>query len=199
MPSHRDLVRFPSIEEIKESMERSRKVQADRAAKDLNVEDSGLSDWAAGKVDQLLKEQLKLAEHGWLAWFPVGLRTKEGKDLKARLIKGRFGWCWARLEESGRFTGEFITDKPSSLKRAGVEVRYEQARAYVKLAGSQFSLHPIILRDSDDMVGGLLEKPVPEPVPPSMSRRKRLSCADCGAEGEMTGHQECQYPGRSEP
>lgn len=47
--------------------------------------------------------------------------------------------------------------------------------------------------------GGLMAHSTPDRtpcVPPAWKQRAVSRCADCGELGELTGHMECQYPGR---
>ena len=124
------------------------------ALRDLDVEDSALSEWGAGKVQSLLKLQKRLAHAGWQAWFVVGLRAlpscvygAPGEYAPARLINGRFGPAWALLTPAGRYSGKFVSNKSGPLLKARLEYVWEQRPAHARLEGTRFSLWPAIAPD----------------------------------------------------
>jgi len=101
--------------------------------------DGFLSQWASGLSGQLEARKAELAEAGWTSTFVGLFRRSDGARVKAKLIEGRFGPCWAFCDEDGRFTGRFIGHskgtKRSRIYKEGFELRDEQAPAQATITG----------------------------------------------------------------
>lgn len=89
--------------------------------------DGFVSQWASGITAREKRAQATIEENGGTATFP-GL-FKDGERVRAKIIPTKFGTCWAMLDDSDNFTGEFVGRGPRSLKKAGCEERDEQAPA----------------------------------------------------------------------
>jgi hypothetical protein len=99
--------------------------------------DGFLSQWASGINAQLDDAKARILEAGGTAEFPGLFFKASGLRAKAKKIAGKFGPCWAFVDEAGNFTGEFLGDARgprSKLTKAGFEVRYERAPAWAKIS-----------------------------------------------------------------
>ena len=99
-----------------------------------------------------------LAKNKWHAMFP-GLYDLKGNRVRAKLINGKYGQCWALLNDDDKFTGKFFihignppeywaagADDPErikawnrrakNLRKKGYQVKMESAPADVRLEGS---------------------------------------------------------------
>lgn len=78
-----------------------------------------------------------ITENGGTAEFRGLFRREDGARIAAKLICGKFGYCWAFCDEDGKFTGRFLSDskgtKRSKMYREGFEVRMEKATAWAKV------------------------------------------------------------------
>lgn len=104
--------------------------------------DGFLSQWASGVNAAKARVEADVIEAGGVATFwRLRLETLDGEPVRAKLIDGRYGECWALLREDDSFSGEFVSARPkrvSTMERKGYrEVREEfVAEARVKLVGS---------------------------------------------------------------
>jgi len=70
--------------------------------------DGFVSQWADGLNSRLYKTQAEIVENGGKSEF-WGLFDRQGNRVRAKLINGRFGPCWALLAAgSDRFSGKFV-------------------------------------------------------------------------------------------
>lgn len=101
-----------------------------------------------------LELKVKVAKKGGMWEFDA--LEKDGQIVNAKLIKGRFGMCWAMCDEQGKFTGEFFGDSRgprSKLSKAGYKVVKTLKPARVILAGDGnglaglSSVHPVVIED----------------------------------------------------
>jgi len=101
--------------------------------------DGFISQWSSGLSAERLYREAQLLEDGGLAEFPA-LFDLDGNYVPARLIDGRYGECWAILDEAGDFTGEFITAFPARratiVKKGYLEGRVKRP-ARVKVASGK--------------------------------------------------------------
>lgn len=108
---------------------------------DRSDTDGFLSQWANNIVGRRKQYQAELLRDGGYSYFP-GLYDREtGERVKAKLISGRYGLCWAFCDESGEFTGEFISYNADNSKRSkqyklGYWVKDELAPGYAKVHSS---------------------------------------------------------------
>jgi hypothetical protein len=75
--------------------------------------DGALSQWASGLNAQLKRAQAAIAEAGGVAWFAALVDAETGEWVPSKLIDGRYGTCWAILDETGTFIGEFVSAFPA--------------------------------------------------------------------------------------
>lgn len=74
--------------------------------------DGFISQWSSGLTAARLYREAQLIEDGGLACFPA-LFDLNGNYVPAKLIEGKYGECWALLDETGTFTGVFINAWPA--------------------------------------------------------------------------------------
>lgn len=101
--------------------------------------DGFVSQWAHGISAGLERAKAELARNGGKASFPGLFERATGERVKAKLISGRYGMCWAFVGEDGEFSGEFLGDKRTKrakLYKVGYEVKDEMASAYAATRGS---------------------------------------------------------------
>jgi hypothetical protein len=103
--------------------------------------DGFLTQWAHGLNGRLEKRKAELARNGGMATFR-GLYDREtGERVAAKLIEGRYGYCWAFCDADGNFTGRFLGDSKgtprSRMYREGFESRTEDAPANAVLQGAK--------------------------------------------------------------
>lgn len=101
--------------------------------------DGFVSQWASGLLGNLEQRKAELARAGDKAEFPGLFRRSDGARVRAKLIEGRFGLCWAFCDADNRFTGRFLANSKgtprSKLFREGFEVLQELAPARAELVG----------------------------------------------------------------
>jgi len=104
------------------------------------VSDGFLSQWASDLSAREYNAKAELLEQGGVEIFEGLYRRSDGKRVRAKLISGKYGPCWAFCDQQGKFTGRFLGDskgtKRSKLYREGFEKRDELAPAYAKITGS---------------------------------------------------------------
>jgi hypothetical protein len=108
--------------------------------------DGFLSQWAHSLNAQEDQVQAKILRNGGRAGF-IGLWTKGGRRVKARLIQGAYGWSWLLDHaESGLIAQRGKRDLPTGrrsriLSKLGLVERWEMApaRACVKGSGTGLS------------------------------------------------------------
>lgn len=99
--------------------------------------DGFLSQWASRLGADFDREQANIVERGG-AIFPA-LFDLEGNLVKAKLINGKYGKCWAFVGQDDKFTGQFISAFPKNretiAKKGFLEGRVLQT-AYAEYAGT---------------------------------------------------------------
>lgn len=70
--------------------------------------DSFLSSWANSLNSSLYGEKARIEEMGGLDTFWGLFNAETGERVRAKLIDGKYGLCWALCNAQGRFTGKFI-------------------------------------------------------------------------------------------
>jgi hypothetical protein len=98
--------------------------------------DGFLSQWASDINARLYDLKALVAEQGGKSSFPH-LHTLDGRPVKAKVIKGRFGLCWALLDEQDKFTGTFVSYSLTErgLKKKGFQMLDVEMPARAKIAG----------------------------------------------------------------
>lgn len=103
-----------------------------------SVTDGFLSQSVAQLVAREHLAKAKIIENGGVATFPGLYIRATGERANAKLIKGKFGLCWAFCDANGDFTGQFLSDcrtTKGNLWKNGFEVRDETAKAGVTTKG----------------------------------------------------------------
>ncbi len=114
---------------------------ARRVAEQIDPSDCALSYWASDLNAQKYRLQAEIERNGGL-WEFEGLFDKEtGRRLPAKVIRGRYGLCWAWVDREGNFTGHFepypLTDRQRrNLERKGFIEKPEIVKAKAVIAGS---------------------------------------------------------------
>ena len=129
---------------ITASQLRTEATQADRNAHesfDRCDTDGFVSQWASGLTARLKRLEADILDNGGVWTFP-GLFDLEGHRVRAKLIPGRYGTCWALCDAHGQFTGQFVKAylRPHNLAKKGYIERDETALARAKLHGSGYGL-----------------------------------------------------------
>lgn len=111
--------------------------------KDESWERSGtdgfVSQHCHGLNAQLAGAQEKIKENGGKATFSGLFYRATGERVAAKLIKGKFGYCWMFVDGDGKSTGQFLGDsrtKRAKLWKEGFEVRDEEAEAAASFGGN---------------------------------------------------------------
>lgn len=105
--------------------------------------DGFVSQWASGIMAQVDRLQADIVENGGVATFPALYVVDTDERVPAKLIDGKFGRCWAIVDEAGRFTGEFVSAFPkreSTMARKGYREGSEVAPAKAAVHGSGHGL-----------------------------------------------------------
>lgn len=129
---HRPLDHSP--EEWRDLASKSAKSAADSF--DRCGDDGFMSQAANNLHSDIYRTCAKLAEVGGKDTFPGLFRRSDGARVRAKLISGQYGPCWAFCDEKGNFTGRFLGDsrtKRAKLYKEGFEVRDELAPAAVTI------------------------------------------------------------------
>jgi hypothetical protein len=104
--------------------------------------DGFLSQWACGLTANLHRRQAEIMEAGGVAEFPA-LFNLDGQRVRAKLIDGKYGPCWAICDNRGRYTGEFVGAFPareSTMERKGFREGREVVEAYAFMNGTGHGL-----------------------------------------------------------
>jgi hypothetical protein len=94
--------------------------------------DGFVSQYCHGISAQLEEKKAEIAERGGVWDFPA-LFDLDGNLVPAKLIDGKFGPCWAMVNGSGNFTGEFISAFPkreSTMEKKGYREGTVELPAY---------------------------------------------------------------------
>lgn len=114
---------------------------ARRVAEQMDQSDCALSFWATDLNAQKYRLQAEIERQGGL-WEFDGLFDREtGKRLPAKLIRGRYGLCWAWVDRDGQFTGIFepyalTARQERNLAHKGLIQQDEMVRAKAVIRGS---------------------------------------------------------------
>jgi hypothetical protein len=73
--------------------------------------DGFLSQWASGLTAQLHRRQADLEDAGGVAEFWALYDAETGERIRAKLIDGQYGLCWALCDANDKFTGTFYKSK----------------------------------------------------------------------------------------
>ncbi len=100
--------------------------------------DGFLSQWASDLNAQLARRKAEILESGGVAEFP-GLFNEAGERIRAKLIDGRYGLCWALCDGNDKFTGSFVpfsgTGRSRKQKAMGLHEAQETVPAYARIVG----------------------------------------------------------------
>lgn len=100
--------------------------------------DGFLSQWALGLTAQEHRAKANLIEAGGVAEFRALFDAETGERVRAKLIDGRYGMCWAFADADDQFTGRFVKAFPKreqTMLNKGFREGYETVPAYVCLEG----------------------------------------------------------------
>ena len=119
-------------------------LRAQAAAADQRVADSiqnsdtdgFVSQWAGGLTAREYRLQAEIVEAGGVAtFFTEYLKDlATGEKAQAKQIKTKYGWAWAFMDETGEFTGQFISAgiKDSTMAKKGYAVERDYFAAPAK-------------------------------------------------------------------
>lgn len=82
--------------------------RARRVQDQVDPGDCFISSWADGLNSSLYGEKARIEEQDGLDAF-WGLFNADGERVRAKLIDGKYGLCWALCNAQGRFTGKFVS------------------------------------------------------------------------------------------
>jgi hypothetical protein len=115
--------------------------------------DGFVSQWASGCMAQLYEYCAQIAENGGKASFPA-LFDLDGQPVNAKLVAGKWDWCWLLLDGNGKSLGKFVPhspSKPSTLERRGYREGVVEAFALVRLEGRDYcSVTPVKIRKPEN-------------------------------------------------
>jgi len=112
----------------------SRRRSIDRSG----ISDGFLSQWASDVSGSKRDLQATIDANGGVAAFWGLFDVETDERVAAKIIDGKYGQCWALVDEDGRFTGRFISAFPkrrSTIERKGFYEDRELAPAIAKLGG----------------------------------------------------------------
>lgn len=106
--------------------------------------DGFLTQWACQITANRARKAAEVARRGGLDCHPGLFRASDGKRIRAKLIDGKFGACWAVCDREGKFTGKFISDNRgprAALAKLGLVVcgEYVPSRANIRGTGTGLS------------------------------------------------------------
>lgn len=147
------------MDKVQELLEEAKKLEQrnlDRIARGDEFEDSGVSQWCDSLSAGKYRAQAEIEKNGGLSEFPA-LFNLEGKRVRAKLINGKYGKCWAFCNPEGEFTGKFISAFPKrtkTMEKKGYREGTEMAPAYACITGNGTGLSGlttcfVIIRRSD--------------------------------------------------
>lgn len=125
--------------------EQGDKLRAEAAAAEQRAADSFercdtdgfLSQWASGITAEQKRKQAAIEDNGGV-WNHPALFDLDGKRVRAKLIPGKFGTCWAFCDANDQFTGQFITAFPkreATMVKKGYREGEESVRSKAVLKG----------------------------------------------------------------
>ena len=106
---------------------------------DRSDTDGFLSQWASDLGAQEARMNAQIADRGGVWDFPI-LQDSDGNKVAAKLIRGRYGMCWALMDDMHNFTGVFISDKIRSIEKHGYTRSTEEAPARARIGGTGHGL-----------------------------------------------------------
>lgn len=117
---------------------------AAEASFDRCGDDGMLTQWSLRLNARLKRRQAALIEAGGTEWFRALTDATTGEWVPSKLIAGRYGPCWALLDDDGGYTGQFITAFPKqeqTMTRKGFRERWGRwpAKAFIDGEGSGLS------------------------------------------------------------
>jgi len=137
------------------ALEHERAAREHWAAREESFErcdtDGFLSQWAAGLNAQREHLLAELEREGNVSEFPA-LCDLAGRRVRAKLINGKYGACWAMCHKDGRFTRKFVTAflaKESTMVKKGYREGVEIAPASVKMVGSTMTNVRVVVYRTD--------------------------------------------------
>jgi len=180
----------PPVKREKSAEEYREEAAAHRAERLRSQEESDtdgfLSQWASGLNANLAETRAEIQENGGMAEFWGLYRREDGQRIRAKLIDGKYGLCWAICDEHATFTGQFFTmngegSKRTKLWKAGLEERREMAPAWAKMDGEGYGLSGRAWVATYRVDGGFppdavcLDSPVKVPVAPKVEEPQEAS------------------------
>lgn len=107
--------------------------------------DGFLTQWACGLGSSLASRRAEIKENGGKWTFQGLYRRADGARIRAKMIDGKYGPCWAICDEHSQFTGQFFScsyenSHRSKLWKAGLEQREEEAPAWADMDGEGYGL-----------------------------------------------------------
>lgn len=112
--------------------------------------DGYLSQWASGITAREHRMNADLIEAGGVHEFAALFDAETGERVRAKLIDGRYGLCWAFADENDKFTGRFVKAFPKreqTMLAKGFREGRETVAAYVACRGEVItSVAPVYLR-----------------------------------------------------
>ena len=111
--------------------------------------DGFLSQWASGLSAAKKEMEANLIEQGGVA-DQYGLFDLDGNRVRAKLIQGQYGLCWAFCDQADNFTGTFVSAFPkraSTMERKGYREDWETVAVKVEIKGANAVVcHPQYVR-----------------------------------------------------
>ena len=111
--------------------------------------DGALSQWALSRQESEYLTWAQLAENDYLSTYTA--LAKDGKLVPQKEIETKYGWCYAvfeSFEEAKKSDGkilQFVGFGDKAVKNKGYEKITVQAKSKVVLAGSGWTIYPIIV------------------------------------------------------
>lgn len=100
--------------------------------------DGFLTQWAHGLTAQEKRLQATVIENGGLVEKMGLFDVDTGERVRAKLIDGKYGTCWAFCDADDRFTGQFITAFPkreTTMARKGYVEQWEWVPGKATIVG----------------------------------------------------------------
>lgn len=101
--------------------------------------DGFVSQWASGITAREKRLQADIVENGGLAEFMGLFDLDTGARVRAKVIDGKYGLCWAFCDADDKFTGQFVSAFPkreATMAKKGYREDWEQAPARATIVGS---------------------------------------------------------------
>lgn len=91
--------------------------------------DGFLSQWSSQKSSELDNAKAVILENGGYAKFER-LVTNNDEPVNAKMINGKYGLCWALLNDNGDFTGQFLGTSEKALLKHGLKEIFVERPAW---------------------------------------------------------------------